>query len=103
MNTIIRRIIVADKAAQEMVDKSKAAKIEAQTMMTSKKEEIYASFMAESQKEIDQKKAELSELFKQEKAHSEEKYKASLESLQRLFDEKKDEWIQTIVQSCLGR
>lgn len=101
MNTIIREIIGVDKAAQIRVDEAKAEREKAQNLMTAKREEIYAEFMRESQKEIDQKKAELLTVFETEKANSEKKYQTSLDALQKLFNERKDEWVKTIVEACL--
>lgn len=102
MNVIIRQIIDADKEAREAVAAAKAEKEQAQQLLTSQRESIYAELMAESQKEIDHKKAELAKVFEAEKKNSEAKYEASLASLEHLFAEKKDEWIQTIVNSCLA-
>lgn len=101
MNTIIKEIIDADRAAQQAVQKANEEREAARNMMTSKREEIYEAFMKDSQEEIEQKKRELKTIFEKEKRVSEQKYQFSLDALQQLFDEKKDEWVNAIVDSCL--
>lgn len=101
METIIKKIIDADKVARQSVDEANAKKQKALNMMTSKREEIYQEFMSEAQKEIEQKKKELADVFQAEKAASEKKYETSLAEISHLFEVKKDEWVQTIVGKCL--
>lgn len=101
METIIKKIIDADKMARQSIDEANAMKQKALDMMTSERDQIYQEFIKESQKEIDLKKKELAEVFEKEKKASEEKYQNSLAQISNLYQMKKDEWVKTIVEKCL--
>ena len=101
MKTIIRQIIEADKAARNLVDQAKSERQKAREMMTFKREEIDAELLNRSQNEIDQKKAELKAQLGQEKAISQERFEASLKAMQCLFEEKREIWVEQILQHCL--
>lgn len=102
LNTIIRQIIDADKQARERVEQAKAERQKARNLIADEKDDVQKKFKAEVEEKLEAKRAELKRDFESEVALSQKEYAASLAALETLYDEKKDEWIESIVKTCLS-
>ena len=68
--------------------------------MSTKKKEIYDSFVKEYQVKIDAHKKELERQIQETKTKNEQEYKDSLNQLSSLYEQNKDMWVRTIVSRC---
>lgn len=103
MESLIKDIINIDHEAQRKVAEAKAKRQHAFSLQTTKRQEIYDQFMQQSQQEIEAKQQALVSALKQEQAINDEKYKTSLDALMKLYENKKQEWTDTIVEACIKR
>lgn len=100
MDKVICDIVNVDLECSRRVNDAKKKKQDIQTNMSAKKKEIYDSFVKDYQVKIDARKKELQAQIEQTKITNEKEYEESLSQLSRLYDEHRDEWINTIVQHC---
>ena len=59
MDDVIQRLVEIDRKCVERVEAAKVKKLDAQTNMNEKRQEIYEGFVAEQNKKIEEHKAEL--------------------------------------------
>lgn len=100
MDKFIQEIVAIDRQCAKLVEDAKQKKSDIQSNMNAKKKEIYDAFMKEQQQVIAEHKAKLQAEIEATKAQNEEEFKASLASLQNLYETKKDDWVETIVNRC---
>ena len=100
MDKIIHDIVAVDLQCSQHVEEAKKKKQDVQANMNEKKKEIYDSFVKEYQGKIDAHKKELEAQIRETKVRNEQEYKDSLHQLSSLYEENKDEWINTIVSHC---
>ena len=100
MDKVIRDIVDVDLECSKRVAEAKKKKQDIQLSMTEQKKKIYDSFIEEYQVKIDARKQELQERIQQTKIANEKEYETSLHQLSTLYNDRKDEWIDTIVQHC---
>jgi len=100
LDKIIHDIVAVDLECSQHVEEAKKKKQDVQANMNEKKKEIYDSFVKEYQVKIDAHKKELEAQIQETKVRNEQEYKDSLHQLSSLYEENKDEWINTIVSHC---
>lgn len=100
MDKIIHDIVAVDLECSQRVEQAKKKRQDVQSNMNAKKKEIYDSFVQEYQVKIDAHKKELEAQIQETKTKNEQEYIASLNQLSSLYEEKKDEWVSTIVSRC---
>jgi hypothetical protein len=100
LDKVIQDIVAIDLECSQIVEKARQKKQDVQAHMNEKKKEIYDSFVKEYQVKIDAHKKELEEQIQATKERNEEDYKKSLAHLSDLYNEKENEWVDTIVKRC---
>lgn len=100
MDKVIQDIVAIDLECSKKVEEAEKKKQDVQSHMSTKKKEIYDSFVKEYQVKIDAHKKELEAQIQETKAKNEQEYKESLNQLSSLYEKNKDEWVHTIVNRC---
>lgn len=100
MDKVIQDIVAIDLECSKKVEEAEKKKQDVQSHMSTKKKEIYDSFVKEYQVKIDAHKKELEAQIQKTKAKNEQEYKESLNQLSSLYEKNKDEWVHAIVNRC---
>jgi len=100
LDKIIQDIVAIDLQCSQRVEEAKKKKQDVQSHMSAKKKEIYDAFVQEYQVKIDAHKKELQAQIESIKAKNEQEYIESLKQLSSLYEQKKDEWVLTLVNRC---
>lgn len=101
MEDIIQRLVAVDRDCATRVEHAKAKKLDAQTNMKEKKNEIYASYIKEQENEIKKHKDMLMQKNEEEANIQEKIYQDTVTKLESLYQENKDKWVEDIVNRCL--
>lgn len=100
MDKIIQDIVMIDLECSRKVEEAKAKKQDAQSNMSAKKKEIYDSFVKEHQEKIVEHKQKLEAEIQAIREKNDQDYKESLKVLSDLYEQNKENWVNTIVANC---
>lgn len=101
MEDIIQRLVAVDRECAMRVEQAKAKKLDAQTNMKEKKNEIYAAYIKEQENEVKKHKDMLMQKNEAEAKIQEQVYQDTITRLESLYQQNKDKWIDEIVNRCL--
>ncbi len=101
MDKFIEAIVNADHAAGERVDALKKQRLQLQSQAEANRDEVYKKLMEEEKLEIEKQQAAIKQTIKEQLAENEQRYEQSVISLQKVYDENREQWIDTIVDACL--
>ena len=102
MNKAIKDIIAIDIENAEKISELEKQKNDISKEIDDKKNEIYQEYMDEYNIKIESYKEELNREFKDIQDNYNKEYKESLIHLEELYTQNKEEWINTIVNHCIG-
>lgn len=101
MDSILQEVIQADQKAQERVESVRKEKANVKRVVEGAKQAIEERCQKEALERLDAYKNELAQELMLIQKEKDEAYARTLQQLHATFDEKKEEWIQEIVERCL--
>ncbi len=102
MKDMISRIIEMDKTARELTQRAQKDKINSEQEIKIKKEEIRNEYLGRARKRISINEKTEQKLAEEQKQSIQENYKKVLSNLEKTYNQKCDEWVDTIVKNVLG-
>ncbi len=102
MESILKEIIACDRQAKNQVEDKKKAKRELESTMNDYKKKLLADEEAALQKRIADLKDANQKALNQYQADLQKNLDNDLKALQALYDQSKDEWLDTMFQQCIG-
>lgn len=102
MESILKEIISCDRQAKRMVDEKKKAKHDLESTMNEYKKQILADEEVALQKRIADLKDANQKALNQYQADLQNNLDNDLKALQALYDQNKDEWLDTMFKQCIG-
>ncbi|NBK98987.1 MAG: hypothetical protein EOM50_13400 [Erysipelotrichia bacterium] len=102
MSELIKAAIDIDFKAQALVEQAEKKKANLHEQLRVRKEKIYADYMKDVDDKIAAYTVSQEEVLKEKKRENEKMIEETLSMLQKHYEEKKDAWINAIVQNVLG-
>ena len=102
MDELINRLIEVDKQARARVDEAKNQRARAVEELDGIKQKLKEENEQSFKEFVENKKAECKETLAKATLEIEEKEKSVIENLDRVFSEKCDEWVDSIVARVIG-
>lgn len=102
MKDMILRIIEMDKTARELMQRAQRDKFNSDEEIKVKKEEIRSEYLERARKRIAINEKTERKLAQEQKQKIQSNYKKISKNLDKIYAEKCDEWVDTIVNNVLG-
>lgn len=101
MDSILQEVIQADQKAQERVAAIRKEKGNVRRVVEGQKDAIEKRYQEEAAMRMEAHKKRLQEEIKHVSKEKKQAYEQALRQLHETFENKKAEWISSIVQRCL--
>ena len=102
VDELINRLIEVDKQARARVDEAKNNRAKAVEELDSRKQKLKKENEQSFKAFVENKKTELNETLATAKSEIEQKEQSVISELDRVFAEKCDEWVDSIVATVIG-
>ncbi len=102
MENMLKKIILADKTAQETVEKSEEQRRNVEEKIAEAKEKFEKKYDDETQIKIYELKEEKQKKLEIENKINSEKTEKQMKELDNVYAENKDKWVKSIVERVIG-
>lgn len=102
MKDMIQKIVDMDKKAQKLDKKNQAQRENLEKEIQEITSNIHSEYMAEAKKTAEKNMAEIKSEAEQKWKNDEKKRAAVMQQLQKNYEEKKEQWVNAIVERVLS-
>lgn len=101
MQSIISKVTQLDKEMRMKVKSLEEEKAKLPNFLREQRKLISDQYDRQAKEEVEKRKAEIQKELDITKKATDAELQKSLEELMKIYEEKKDEWIETIYQNCI--
>lgn len=101
MDDVIKRLVEVDRECANKVKEALEKKKNAQSNMSSKRNDIYNEYIEKQQGTIEEHKTKLLDQNEQEAMNHEKEYNETIKKIDSLYNENKDKWVSQIIERCI--
>ncbi|MBR2316051.1 MAG: hypothetical protein IKA56_05340 [Clostridia bacterium] len=102
MENMLKKIIVADKTAQETVEKSEEQRRNVEEKILQAKEQFEIRYSEETEAKLDELRKEKQKILEEEKEKNKQATQEQLDRLEKICEENMEQWVKSIVERVIG-
>lgn len=102
MENMLKKIILADKTAQERVEKSEEQRRNVEESIAQAKERFEIRYSEETGERLDELRKEKQRLLEEEKEKNRKATEEQLKKLEKICEENTEQWVKAIVERVIG-